>query len=411
MLGGLGITIVLYLLTVVLLMPLKKGRPWLKLSFLHGLFWYHMAFGLIYYLMVQHGRSDSFGYYNRPLVEHTDFLSTYTTGTQFIDFLAYPWVSWFGFSFEMTMALFTWVGYWGFVYFYLFFKENITFKHNLSKSIKIDLITLFVFLPNMHFWTASLGKGSVIFLGLGLAMYGLSKITSRKLLFVLGLAIVYHVRPHIFLFMVIGIIAGLFTGRQKIPTYQKVLVLVSAIATLAVMYNTIISFVGLDSENLTGSFEAFSEKRSADLAGSNSGIDISNYPLPLKLFTFWFRPLFIDSPGGPSGMLVSFENLLYLYFATLLFNKNFLRFVKSSSALVKTSAIVFLVTSLAMAQTLSNMGIIVRQKSSVMYFFLFVIIAFLDFKKSKNHKAPPGQGVRKNQGPNPVTTLQQFKPA
>ena len=55
--------------------------------------------------------------------------------------------------------------------------------------------------------------------------------------------------------------------------------------------------------------------------------------------------------------------------------------MSKSSALVKTSAVVFLATSLALAETLSNMGIIIRQKSMVMYFLLFIIISFLDYQK------------------------------
>ena len=55
--------------------------------------------------------------------------------------------------------------------------------------------------------------------------------------------------------------------------------------------------------------------------------------------------------------------------------------MKQASALVKINLVIFLATSIALSTTLSNMGIIVRQKSMVMYFLLFVIISFLDYKK------------------------------
>ena len=71
------------------------------------------------------------------------------------------------------------------------------------------------------------------------------------------------------------------------------------------------AFAGLDSENLVESFDQFSSHRSTELAKAGSGIDTSNYPLLLKLFTFWYRPLFVDSPG-PVGLIVSFENVFYL---------------------------------------------------------------------------------------------------
>ena len=92
------------------------------------------------------------------------------------------------------------------------------FKHKIQG---VDLITLFIFLPNMHYWTASLGKGAIIFMGLAMATYGLSKVKGRKLALIIGMVLVYHVRPHVFLFMLVGIVVGLFTGRQKIPAIQQ----------------------------------------------------------------------------------------------------------------------------------------------------------------------------------------------
>jgi hypothetical protein len=366
---------------------MKKGKPWFDVSLMKGLYWYHTFFAGVYYVMVMNSRSDSKGYFRRCLEEHSSWLSLYSRGTRFIDFIAYPFIKHLGFSYEMMMVLFTWMGYWGFVYFYMFFKENIRYKHKFLPNTSlggsgngIDMITLFIFLPNMHYWTASLGKGAIIFWGLALAMFGLSKVNIRKAAFVIGLLIVFHVRPHVFLFMLIGILVGLFTGRQQIPVYQKVLVFVGATITLALMYNTIMNFVGLDSENLLESFDKFSSNKSFELAKANTGIDISNYPLILKLFTFWFRPLFFDAPGL-AGMIVSFENVIYILLAVKLFQKGFIKFLKSSSALVKAGGVVFLATSFALSATLSNMGIIIRQKSMVMYFFLFLIISFLDYKK------------------------------
>jgi hypothetical protein len=336
--------------------------------------------------MVMNSRSDSVGYFERPLYYHHEWLAIYTTGTKFIDFIAYPFIKHLGFTYEMMMVLFAYTGYLGFLYFYIFFKENIRFKHKflpntpLGSGNGIDMITLFIFLPNMHYWTASLGKGSIIFWGLAMIMYALSKLNARKFPLILGLIIVYHVRPHVFLFMTVGILFGLFTGRQKIPAYQKILVFLGISVTLALMYNTIMSFVGLDSENLVESFEQFSSTRSVELAKSNTGVDISNYPLILKLFTFWFRPLFLDAPGI-AGLIVSFENVIYILLAVKLFQRGFIRYLAKSDALVKICAVVFLATSFALSATLSNMGIIIRQKSMVMYFFLFIIVAFLDYKK------------------------------
>jgi hypothetical protein len=360
-----------------MLQSMKRRKPWFKLSTMNNLFWFHIFFAGVYYVMTLQARSDSVGYYNRALYEHEHWFSAFSTGTRFIDFVGYPFINFFKFNYEMMMVLFSWFGYWGFVYFYIFFKENIRYKHKFQG---IDLITLFIFLPNMHYWTASFGKGALIFLALAMVVYALSNLKTRKFSLIFGLILVYYIRPHIFLFLAIAIVVGIFTGKQKVPFYQKFIVLVGSATAIILMYDQILGFVGLDSQNLVESFDQFSSKRSFELAKANSGIDTSNYPVILKLFTFWFRPLFIDAPG-PVGIIVSFENLLYLYLALQLFSGKFIKFMAKSSALVKTSAVVFLATSFALSETLSNMGIIIRQKSMVMYFLLFIILAFMDYKK------------------------------
>jgi len=369
--------VLLYVVSVTALQTIKKGKPWFKVSLMKNLYWFHMLFLAIYYIFALFARSDSQDYFTRPQEQYADWFSAYATGTPFIDFVGYPFINWLGFSYEMMMVMFACMGYWGFVFFYVYIRENIQYKH---KMWGMDLVSLLIFLPNMHFWTASLGKGSIIFLGLGLAMYGLSDLKNRKIALIIGLLIVYHVRPHVFLFMAVGIVVGLFTGRQKVPLYQKILVFGGSVGAMVLLYDKIMAFSQLDGDNLLQSFNQFSANRSYELSKAGSGIDISNYPLALKLFTFWFRPLFFDAPGA-MGLVVSVENMLYLFLTAKLFQKGFIKFLRKGSALLKTSAVTFLATSFALSSTMSNMGIIIRQKSMIMYFLLFVILSFLDYKK------------------------------
>ena len=376
MFGAIILIIVLYLFTLPLLSKFKTKFPWLSVKLLQNLFWYHILFAIIYYVFTRTTTSDSKAYYFMAS-RYTNWLDAYESGTVFLHFVSYPFVKYLMFSYEMMMVLFSWFGYWGFVYFYIVFKENIRHKHQL---FGFDLINLFIFLPNMHYWTASLGKGSIIFWGIAMAIYGLSRLESRKLALIVGLAIVYHVRPHVFLFMGVGILVGIFTGKEKVPFYQKALVFVGSAVTLILLYNTILTFVGLDQENLFGSFTEFADVRAFELAKAKSGIDTSNYPVILKMLTFWFRPLFFDAPSF-IGIVVSFENLLYLFLTFKLFDRKFFAYIMAAPALVKTSAVAFLATSFALSGTLSNLGIIIRQKSMVMYFLLLLILSFMDYKK------------------------------
>ena len=70
----------------------------------------------------------------------------------------------------------------------------------------------------MHFWTVSLGKGSVIFMGLMIFTYAVKSPYRRWFLLIFGGFFVYMVRPHVMLFMLVSVTAGLWFGKEKMST-------------------------------------------------------------------------------------------------------------------------------------------------------------------------------------------------
>jgi hypothetical protein len=233
----------------------------------------------------------------------------------------------------------------------------------------------------MHFWTASLGKGAPIFMGLMMFAYAIKNPNSRIITLILGSAIIYFIRPHVFLFVAAGTVLGYMTGKEKMSFAKKLMIYVGMIGGLVLVQDQILGMAGLeDSENLVTDFENFADDRSGGLSQSGSGVAISDYPLPLKLFTFWFRPLFFDAPGV-LGLIVSVENLIYLLLFMKILKKDFISFIKKSPISVKMSLVVFLLSSFALTFVMSNLGIIMRQKSMVMYFLFFVIYYYLAQKK------------------------------
>lgn len=348
---------------------------------LNQIFWYHMFFGLVYWSYAQFNRSDSVNYFSHTK-EWRNWFDAFSAGTDFIEWLSFPWVRWFGFNYDMMMFLTTWLGFWGFVYFYLFFKENLRFN---PKFEGWDAITIFMFLPNMHFWTASLGKGAVIFAGIGFLVYGLSWPAKRIFHIAFGGFLCYMVRPHILFAILIGMGVGFILGREKVPIYQKYLVVFFAIGMSIYVYSDLITYLGYDPNNLVESFEEESALNRGRLQSSGSGVDMGSYSMAMKLFTFWFRPLFIDSPNL-LGIAISFENALYIYMFSKIVRKDFLTYIKVAPAMVKMSAVVFISISISMTFVMSNLGIIIRQKSQIMYFMLFVVVAFMDWQKTTRIK-------------------------
>jgi hypothetical protein len=341
------------------------------------LYLFHLVFYGIYTWYAYNNPSDSHNYFREVSTHEGSWLELFGTDTTFINFVAYPFYK-IGFSYDMLMLTFAWLGYLGFVYAYMFFREKIPVKISV---FKMDLLSLILFFPNMHFWTASLGKGSLIFLGLMMFTYAIVNPKSRMRLLILGSVIIFYIRPHVFMFVAIGAILGYMSGKEKIPLWQKLMVFGVMFGALILLQDQILGVMNLqNSENLIEDFEAAAAKNSEDLSRSGSGVDMSSYPLPLKLFTFWFRPLFFDAPGV-LGIITSFENLIYLLLFIKILKRDFIRFIRKSPAIIKMSLVIFFTASFAMTFVMSNLGIIMRQKTMVMYFIFFVIYYYLAQKK------------------------------
>lgn len=359
----------------------RYGRSYLPMF--KRLIWYHAALSGVYYLYALFNPSDSWEYYSRIVrnFRGESWNDFYGTSTQFIEFLGYPLVK-LGLPYASVMMVFAWVGLLGFFYFYISFKETIRFRH---EWLGFDLTTLVFFLPNLHFWAASFGKGSVIFFGFGLLIFGLRNIHRRWLAVAFGAIVVYHVRPHILIICLVGVVIGFTFSTRGVGWSWRVLAVAIALVAFFYIYDDVMALIGFEEEELINE-SADLTRRIRGLSKANSGVDITQYNFPMKLFTFLFRPLFVDAPGA-LGVIVSFENVFYLLMLLKIMQTRFIQFVQRSDYLVKTALISFLGVASALAQVSANLGLAMRQKSQVMILFLFVVLAFLDSEKQKQWAA------------------------
>ncbi len=371
----------LFLLFVnaIFLNKITDYYPILSRKLLSNLFYYHLIFFGIYYATTIFSRSDSIMYYHKASEIGSYFDIFSETGTSFIDNFAAIFVQ-FGLSYESLMLLFSYFGYIGFVFAYLFFRENIPINVTVFK--KYDLLQLLLFLPNMHFWTASLGKGSLIFMGLMIFAFSIKKPRQRILFLVAGGFFVYMIRPPVMIFVLAGFVIGLLTGREKLSVPFRIILVIASLLFLFYTQESIFAVLGLDSgsDSILNDFTDYANTQSVRLETSNSGVAMQSYSLPYRLFTFWFRPLFVDSPSI-LGIFSSAENLIYLLLFYKLIDKRFISFIRKAPYMVKMSAITFFSASYSMTFILTNLGIIMRQKTMVMYFGLFVVYYFLAEEK------------------------------
>lgn len=376
MLGGIILIFITGFLSYSFINRLKRKYPFVNKRVLTRLFYYHLALATVYYVYALFNPSDSNAYYYKVQIflRGSDWLDFYGTSTVFIEFLAYPLIHYLFFTYEACMVLFSFFGFLGFCFFYLFFEENIIYR---PKIFRFDGIQFFLFLPNAHFWSASLGKGSIIFLGMGLYFWSLGKLGQRKLALLLGLVIIYHVRPHILLIVLIStLIAFLLSSKGVSPIYRLLSLLVGVVI-LVNIFSNVVQMVGLE-EDITNVTSL--SARAFELTKATSGIDISNYNFFEKLFTFIFRPLFFDAPGI-LGLIISVENLVYVILALTLFDFKIFEFFRKGPFFVLAALFAFITVSIALAQITGNLGLAIRQKSQVIFLFFFLILKFMEYKK------------------------------
>lgn len=359
-----------------MIVTLCQRYPKLNRSFLITLFFYHTLLALAYYVYAQFNPSDSKSYYTNALahVFGESLFETYGISTAFINFIAYFLVNDLGFTYESCMVFFSWLGFVGFLYFFVFFSERIRTHPSIYG---LNFIWLLFLLPNLHFWSASLGKGAVIFCGFGLFFFAMNKPGPRFWALLLGAWLVFQIRPHIFYVLLIAISLAYTFSSKGVSVGYRIVILSFCAFLLYYIYDDIVKLTGLETESI---LDPLITHRASELTKATSGIDIVNYSFPEKLFAFWFRPLFFDAPGM-LGIIVSFENLFYLIFFLQFLRPRAIRYLINSDPVVKTSLLTFLGVSVALAQISGNLGLAMRQKSQVMLLMLFVILKFLDEKR------------------------------
>ena len=175
--------ILILMMNYVLLNSLAKKHSFFDKGLMNRLYWFHVAFFVIYFIYGLVNRSDSYEYYFDALNIWESWGSQFRSGTVFISFFAAPLVN-IGLSFLSVSLIFSWMGYIGFVYAYLYFKESIPI--DVKVFGRFDLLTLLLFLPNMHFWTASIGKGSMVFMGLMIFTYAVKFPQKRIFTLIVG---------------------------------------------------------------------------------------------------------------------------------------------------------------------------------------------------------------------------------
>jgi hypothetical protein len=188
----------------------------------------------------------------------------------------------------------------------------------------------------------------------------------------LGVGIIFLVRPHILYAFLLGTVVAILFSSKGLKTSIKVGFFLIALLFLFFISDDVTELTGGSGLNVFDSNMLV--HRNAELSKSNSGVNTGGGQI-VKLFTFWFRPLFVDSPGV-LGIIVSFENTFMLYLFLMLL-RNGLKKWRMLNTYYRILIFSFLFASIALAQVGGNLGIIMRQKSQIMPLF-FIVFSFAE---------------------------------
>ena len=353
------------------------------------LFFYHILISTAFHFFISANGGDALFYWGYTQNASWEDIYAYVergsaSGSIFI--LNYIPAKVMGLSFFTGNLLYSVLGYLGFIYFYRIGKKLFNNYEFISeyKMLGVSIHPWVWFLPNLHFWSSGIGKDTILFFCIALFVYALQDIKKRGLGLAISLILSLAIRPHITMFLLVSFGIG-FTLDKDLKTYKKAIVFMVFLAGFVSIFGYVMQFVQLESFELSV-IEEYSSNKAASLnqEDSSSGVDTSQYPLPLKVFTFLYRPFFFDI-NGVLAIVASVENLILLIFTFVVIKKGIVKGFRKANYLLKGFLIYFILGSIAFSLILGNLGIMLRQKNMFFpLFFLFGMWVIYAHSKRKN---------------------------
>lgn len=298
-------------------------------------------------------------------------------GSQFVIFLTSIFSYYLGFSYLGCFLVYNIIGYIGLIVFYGLLRR-VTF----NKSRRISRLALLsVFLPSVSFWSVAIGKDAISFLAVCLLLW--SAVNSKKgfgyLIFAVVLMLL--VRPHIAAVMLVAYTVSFIFDKRVSVVSRLGLGVVSVLLTTA-MVPFVMKYVGLEDAQSSSDIDGFiSQKQNNNLDGGSS-LDISSMSLPMKLFTYLYRPLPFEA-NSITTFAASLDNIFIILISWL----GIQALIKKRRPSVYVNRLFLWVylflTWVILAETTANLGIAVRQKWMFAPVLIFLILSILGTSNTK----------------------------
>lgn len=347
----------------------------LKISLMLLSLCYHTFISIVFSILSLNVPADAKRYYADAFYTKSSFIGSYGIDVNFVVFTLYPYVRYFKLSYLSCSMLFNVIGFFGLVLFYMTLKEEIPPENKANKYVNLAL-----FMPGLNFWSGMVGKDAYILFALGLVLYSLPKIKSRLLFLIIGLLLAAHIRPYVFMTIISCLLITILFSSAEIGFFGKFFILTMLILLTIPGYQHFLQEVKLDSLDTETAMNYFGNKQMI-LSGGGSDIDISNYNIIFKAFTFLYRPLFFDAKNLQM-IISSIENLIYLILTVMMLRPSSIRIVvKDRSLLVRFSVLYTILGTFVFCNALTNLGTAVRIKNMLIITLLLLFLKIMAKRK------------------------------
>ncbi|WP_143068771.1 hypothetical protein [Kaistella treverensis] len=328
---------------------------------------YHLIFAWVgyQYILTHHGDAERYWFLLQDLSgsSWTDFLKP---GTDVVKLLTFPLVKFFYLPFWSGFLLFSLISFAGVLILY----------RNLMRiavaNIKLQfLIFVLLLLPNLHFWTSLIGKEALILIPLTVFCAEINRKRYFSLLLIISVLAVAVIRPHVaFVLTLSYVLALLFTFPLSLK--RKALLLLG-LALVTSFFTWLLTRL----QDFSGGFQQVLQKYEAHIKffkTTEGYVPLDEYPLPYKIFTFWFRPLPFEKEGLMYAV-ISIENtiLLVLFACAAFYVVKYFRILKDRMLFVLPGLFLFLF-ALMYVYAYANYGIILRTKIMAAPFIYLLIL-------------------------------------
>lgn len=403
---GVAIAGTLIVSFVAKLVVSDRDKSWLPTMILAGYTVKLLGSWLRWWILVDyyHGSGDATGYHGKALQLVHDWralspppMRIGTETMEAVTGLVYaPYIPNFlgGFFIFATLAFF------GQVFLYAAFRKSV-----VPRRLKLYAVATF-FVPTIVYWPSSIGKESVMLLGIGMAAYGIAKLLNHGAMSSLfpiagGLIIGGVIRPHIAAMLAVGAtLALLFAKGEGVARFpaKRLLLLVFVGAALAVtLFYTAANFgLTLGAQALEdGQVDEFLGTVEDNTSKGGSAVDGGFISSPLEFPDAALRVLFRPFPNeahNPPALASSLEGALLLLIVIWKLPAMLKRGWHIRRDPYLLFSLIFTILFIIAFSSFLNLGLMARERSQVMPFVLALIVG-LGFGPPKHEEDDPADTV------------------